>query len=89
MPRPPCPSGPLTSLERVNDGMERRTDVVAVLPDDAAVEQLVDTISLEQNDAQAVQRSLPTAPGCRPLCPKAVPAEHGNIPDRTGPSRRA
>jgi len=43
-------------LERVNGGTKRRTDVIGIFPNEAAVTRLVCAILLEQNDERAVQR---------------------------------
>ena len=48
--------GPLP-VERLNGEIKRRTEVVGIFPNEAAITRLVCAILLEQNDEWAIQRS--------------------------------
>lgn len=44
-------------LERLNGKIKRRTEIVGIFPNEAAITRLVDAILLEQNDEWAVRRA--------------------------------
>ena len=67
-------------IERLNREVKRRTNVVSIFPNEAAIVRLVGAILLEQNDEWAVSRrymsleTLASLSDDAPVRPVAIPA---------------
>ena len=64
-------------LERLNAEIKRRTDVVGIFPNDAAITRLVGAMMLEQNDEWSLQRRYMQLEGLQALSdtpPTRLPA---------------
>ena len=72
-------------LQRLNGEIKRRTKVVGIFPNEAAITRLVGAILLEQNDEWAVQRArcMTRETMTEMLEPPAIhlPAAAGRIPE--------
>jgi transposase-like protein len=75
-------------LERLNGEIKRRTEVVGIFPNEAAITRLVGAILLEQDDEWAVQRSrYMTLESIAPIGDDPLVSLPTGQPHRPGPSR--
>jgi len=71
-------------VERVNGEIKRRTEVVGIFPNEAAIVRLADAIPLEQNDEWAVQRPLHDPVHHRAVARRSLVSLPAVAPDQSG-----
>jgi Transposase, Mutator family len=72
---------PVTNpLERLNKEVKRRTEVVGIFPNDAAITRLIGAVLLEQNDEWLLQCRHMQIEGMAELAPPLLDAEPGKLP---------
>jgi putative transposase len=76
------------ALERLNGEIKRRTKVVGIFPNDAAITRLVGAVLLEQNDEWAIQRRYMTLETIARFSDDLLVSLPPTATDQPGPSRR-
>ena len=59
-------------LERLNKDIKRRTNVVGIFPNEAAIRRLVGALMMEQNDEWAVTRRYMTLETVAAICDDSI-----------------
>ena len=67
-------------IERLNGEIKRRSDVVGIFPNEAAVTRLIGALLLEQNDEWQLQHRTMQIEGMAGLIPPTIDGEATSLP---------